>query len=85
MPKKKALSSKSKSALAEDGLVSKYLSRNQTAQGTIGLHQHESDIFEGSYGYHPISRVSLDITVNLFYSFILILIGLQLGCSSLKS
>lgn len=84
-PKRKALSSKSKHALVEDGLVSRNLLQHQTVQGTIGLHQHENDSFEGSYGYHPISRVSLEITFDPLYLYILILIVMQLGCCSLKS
>lgn len=67
-PKKKPLSLKSKSARMEDGLVSRQLSRHQTAQGTTVLHQHDSDIFESSYGYHPVSRVSLDITASTHYT-----------------
>lgn len=58
MPKKKAPRSKSKSVLAENGLLSKSSSKRYVSQGNVSLHPYESDAFENSYGSHPISRVS---------------------------
>lgn len=65
IPKKNTQGSKSKSAYAEHGLVSRPLSRNQPAEGN-SLHQNESDVTESSYDYHPISRVSKIICLLLF-------------------
>ncbi|KAK1369871.1 vacuolar protein sorting-associated protein 8-like [Heracleum sosnowskyi] len=58
IPKKNTQGSKSKSAYAEHGLVSRPLSRNQPAEGN-SLHLNESEAAEGSYGYHPISRFEI--------------------------
>ncbi|XP_074334037.1 uncharacterized protein LOC141671649 isoform X2 [Apium graveolens] len=57
IPKKNTQGSKSKSASAEHGLVSRPLSRNQPAEGN-SLHLNESEAAEGAYGYHPISRIA---------------------------
>lgn len=62
IPKKNTQGSKSKSAYAEQGLVSRPLSRSQPAEGN-SLHLYESEAAEDSYGYHPISRVSRIIHV----------------------
>ena len=58
IPKKNTQGSKSKSAYAEPGLVRRPLSRNQPAEGN-SLHLNDSEAAESSYGYHPISRVSI--------------------------
>ncbi|KAM7476580.1 hypothetical protein LguiB_023823 [Lonicera macranthoides] len=63
MPKKKAPRCKSKSVLAENGLLSKSSSKRHVSQGNVSLHPYESDAFENSYGSHPISR--FEILTNL--------------------
>ncbi|CAK9180482.1 unnamed protein product [Ilex paraguariensis] len=59
IPKKKGQRSRSKSALAENGLLSKSSSGPHQAHKAISLHPYESDTFENSYGIHPISRFEL--------------------------
>ncbi|KAK4849091.1 hypothetical protein QYF36_020711 [Acer negundo] len=53
--KKDTQKSRNKSVLTENGLVSKFSSRPQSAVGTT-LHLHESKTFENSYGIHQLSR-----------------------------
>ncbi|PSS23502.1 Vacuolar protein sorting-associated protein [Actinidia chinensis var. chinensis] len=62
MPKKKGQKSRSKTVLAENGLLSKSRLRPQQGHGTISLYPHENDAFE-NYGYQQISR--FDILTNL--------------------
>ncbi|TXG63103.1 hypothetical protein EZV62_010097 [Acer yangbiense] len=58
MPKKNTQKSRNKSVLTENGLVSKFSSRPQSAVGTT-LHLHESETFENSYGIHQLSRFEI--------------------------
>ncbi|KAK9279894.1 hypothetical protein L1049_013577 [Liquidambar formosana] len=57
MPKKKTQRSRSKSVLAENGLVNKFSLKRH--QGTAGVHPHESDALENPYGLQQISRFEI--------------------------
>uniref|UniRef100_A0A7N2MWS3 RING-type domain-containing protein n=1 Tax=Quercus lobata TaxID=97700 RepID=A0A7N2MWS3_QUELO len=57
MPKKKSHKARNKSILAENGLVSKFLSRPQQSHGTSILHPHESDALENFYGISKFHRL----------------------------
>ncbi|KAK2993309.1 hypothetical protein RJ640_006797 [Escallonia rubra] len=49
MPKKRAQRSKNKSVLAENGLVSKSVTKHQLSQGNMALPPYENDTFDSSY------------------------------------
>ncbi|KAL3517335.1 hypothetical protein ACH5RR_024237 [Cinchona calisaya] len=56
---KKPQRSRSKPVLVDNGLVSKASSRQHKVPGTSALHAPENDVFESSYGSHPIARFEL--------------------------
>lgn len=63
---KKAQRSRSKSVLLDNGLVNKASSRLHKLPGTNAAHPPDNDVFDNSYGVHPISRVNLIFIILKF-------------------
>ncbi|MED6196096.1 hypothetical protein PIB30_044080 [Stylosanthes scabra] len=58
MPSQKPQQSRNKSAIVENGLISRFSTRRQSPHGSA-IHPHESDLAENAYGHQQISRFEI--------------------------